>query len=78
MTNHFNYSARYTDVVSDIESELVKSRKFRIQLDVYSTRIHMITDNLANSEPVLPRYIARKYDTDGNDGDNEKVSLITE
>lgn len=54
MSDHFNMSARYTDVKTDIELELVKKREFRMQLDVFITRIHMITDNLANNEPVLP------------------------
>ena len=57
MTNHFNFSARYADIVSDIELELVKSRDFRVQLDVFSTRVHMSVDNLSNTEPVLPKNI---------------------
>ena len=63
MTNHFNFSARYTDVASDVELELVKGREFRTQLDVFATRIHMIVDNLSNTEPVLPKGIAedKKY-----------------
>ena len=50
MSDHFNMSARYTDVKTDIELELVKKREFRMQLDVFITRIHMITDNLSNNE----------------------------
>lgn len=63
MTNHFNFSARYADVVSDIELELVKGRDFRTQLDVFSTRVHMLVDNLSNTEPVLPKGIVgdKKY-----------------
>ena len=63
MTNHFNFSARYSDVASDVELELVKCREFRTQLDVFATRIHMIVDNLSNTEPVLPKGIAedKKY-----------------
>jgi len=63
MTNHFNFSARYADIVSDIELELVKSRDFRVQLDVFSTRVHMSVDNLSNTEPVLPKNILedKKY-----------------
>ena len=63
MTNHFNFSARYADVASDIELELVKGREFRTQLDVFSTRVHMLVDNLSSTEPVLPKNIAenKKY-----------------
>lgn len=57
MANHFNFAARYADVVSDIELELVKAREFRVQLDVFSTRIHMLVDNLANTEPIIPQFI---------------------
>ena len=63
MTNHFNFSVRYSDVASDVELELVKGREFRTQLDVFATRIHMIVDNLSNTEPVLPKGIVedKKY-----------------
>lgn len=57
MTDHFNFEARYDDIVSDIELELVKSKEFRMQLDVFSTRIHMRADNLASTEPVIPQHI---------------------
>lgn len=59
MSDHFNISARYSDVKTDIELELVKTREFRMQLDVFITRIHMITDNLAATEPTLPLNILR-------------------
>ena len=64
MSNHFNFSARYADVASDIELELVKGREFRTQLDVFSTRVHMRVDSLANTEPVLPKGILenKKYE----------------
>jgi len=66
MADHFNFSARYADVATDIELELIKGREFRVQLDVFSTRIHMLTDNLANTEPVIPMNIqtAKKYKLD--------------
>ena len=63
MTNHFNFRARYDDVVSDIELELVKGREFRTQLDVFATRIHMLVDNLAITEPVLPKGILEHKNT---------------
>jgi len=57
MVTHFNFAARYADVISDIELELIKDREFRTQLDVFATRVHMIIDNLANTEPVIPQFI---------------------
>lgn len=70
MTNHFNFSSKYADVISDINLELMKSRQFRVQLDVFSTRIHMITDSLSNSEPVIPSKIL-------NDKQYKKSTYIT-
>lgn len=57
MANHFNISTRFSDVSSDIELELVKGRKYRTQIDVFLTRIHMILDSLTNTEPVIPKFI---------------------
>ena len=81
MSNHFNFSARYADVASDIELELIKGREFRTQLDVFSTRIHMMVDNLANTEPVIPSHIQNdeKYKIDDFQTDvvqQEKISLL--
>ena len=55
--DHFNYSGRYADIVSDIELELKRGREFRVSLDVFLTKIHMRMDNLAITEPVLPKNI---------------------
>jgi hypothetical protein len=57
MSNHFNYAARYGDIVTDIQAELVKGRSFRIQLDVFSTKIKMLIDNLLLNEPTIPKNI---------------------
>ena len=65
MANHFNIASRYADVASDIELELIKGRRFRLQIDVFSTKIHMILDSLSANEPVLPKFISNdeKYNT---------------
>ena len=60
MSNHFNYSGKYADIASDIDIEMIKDRKFRTQLDVFFTKIHLRMDNLASSEPVLPKSITNK------------------
>jgi hypothetical protein len=57
MSDHFHFSSRYADIVTDIEAELVKGREYRTQLDVFSTRTKMIVDSLANTEPTLPKFI---------------------
>ena len=60
MANHFNFSGKYSDAASDIELEMARGREFRTPLDVFFTKIHMRTDNIAGSAPVLPKDIAHK------------------
>ena len=57
LEKHFGFAARYSDVVTDIQAILVKGRQFRGPADVFSTKIRMIMDNLAQTEPTLPRFI---------------------
>ena len=54
MEQFFNFSARYYDVVTEIEAELIKERKFRVPADVFITRIKMLIDNLFKTEPIIP------------------------
>ena len=55
MEQFFNFSSRYYDVVTEIEAELIKERKFRLPADVFIIRIKMLVDNLSKNEPVLPQ-----------------------
>jgi hypothetical protein len=57
MNDHSNMSSRYADIKADIELELTKKREFRMQLDVFMSRIHMTKDYLTNTEPPLPGHI---------------------
>lgn len=57
MANHFNIASRYSDIASDIDLELIKGRKFRIQIDVFLMKTHMIMDSLSNNEPIIPAFI---------------------
>jgi hypothetical protein len=59
LERHFGFAGRYGDVVTDIEAILVKGRSFRGPADVFSTKIKMMMDNLALTEPTLPRFILR-------------------
>lgn len=54
MEQFFNYSARYYDVFTEIEAELIKERKYRVPADVFIIRIKMLVDNLSKTEPVIP------------------------
>jgi hypothetical protein len=50
---HMDYSARYSDLNSDIQYELVKSRKFRSSPDEFLMKTQMKYDALASSAPDL-------------------------
>ena len=56
--NNFNDSAKYNDVIIEIESELEKGRPYRTQYDVFSTKVKMIVSNLCRNESLLPEFIA--------------------
>lgn len=50
---HFSFSARYADLVTDIDQELAKPRHFRQQVDTFSLKVKMTYDALNNSAPDL-------------------------
>jgi len=50
---HMDFSARYSDICTDVKYELSKSRKFRISSDQFLMRIQMKLDNLGGSAPDL-------------------------
>lgn len=50
---HFSYSARYADLVTDIDQELAKPRQYRQQVDTYSLKVKMMYDALNRSAPDL-------------------------
>jgi len=54
---HHLFSAKYSDIVTDIDAEVIKQRKFRMSADVFLTIMKMKYDNLVFGEPVVPRFI---------------------
>lgn len=48
---HFAFSARYADLVTDIDQEMVKPRRFRQQVDTFSLRVKMTYDALNRAAP---------------------------
>ena len=48
---HLDYAARYADIITDIEYELAKQRKFRISPDVFLTKIRLKLDYLKQNAP---------------------------
>jgi hypothetical protein len=55
MERHFAFSARYADILTDIESELIKERRHRIPADVMIVKVKMSVDNLKKTAPVIPQ-----------------------
>ncbi len=56
---HYLYSAKYTDIATDIDAELIKKKEFRISADVFVQTIKMKYDNLIFGEPVVPKFITQ-------------------
>lgn len=50
---HFSYSAKYSDLVTDIKYQLSKPRQFRSPCDVVTLRINMLFDSINNNAPVI-------------------------
>lgn len=55
---HFDFSARYGDLITDIKSELSKERAKRQQVDTFRLRVQMIFDRLGGNAPELPEDMA--------------------
>uniref|UniRef100_A0A6C0BP29 SLATT domain-containing protein n=1 Tax=viral metagenome TaxID=1070528 RepID=A0A6C0BP29_9ZZZZ len=54
---HFDISARYADVMSDIRMELAKRAQYRQSADNFLQKIQMRIDSLNSSAPILPKHI---------------------
>lgn len=50
---HFSFATRYADLVTDIDQELAKARRFRQQVDTFSLKVKMMYDALNRSAPDL-------------------------
>ena len=51
---HFQYSARYDDIITAIDTELSRQKKFRRPADVFVTEIRCKIDNLNHTSPEFP------------------------
>jgi hypothetical protein len=51
---HFQISARYTDISNRIDSELARRRRFRTPSDVFITELKGNIENLGETAPNLP------------------------
>lgn len=54
---HANFTARYSDLKTDIKSEITKKKNHRLPPDVFITKTTMTLDNLKYYEPDIPNHI---------------------
>ena len=50
---NLEYENRYDELACDIESELIKGKKYRVQFDVYLTRVRMKLNQLNKQAPLI-------------------------
>lgn len=55
VNKHNRFSAKYSDLITDIETELIKKKKYRIPADVFVTTIKMKFDTFVFHEPVISK-----------------------
>lgn len=56
-SDNFNSNTNWTILVSEIDCEFAKDRKFRQPADVFMSRVQMKFDALAMTAPVLPKVV---------------------
>lgn len=52
MERHFQYESKFSDLVTDIETELAKAPKFRCPSDVFNLKIQLKMDSLLENAPI--------------------------
>lgn len=56
---HHSYAAKYSDIITDIESELVKKKEYRTHASVFVTTMKMKYDHLVFGEPTIPLHVTK-------------------
>jgi len=54
---HFDISSRFSDIITDIKTELAKRPRFRTPADTFLERVQIRVDNLTSCAPVVPKHI---------------------
>jgi hypothetical protein len=50
---NLEYECRYDELACDVESELIKGKEYRLQFDVYLTRVRLKLNNLNKNAPLI-------------------------
>eukprot|EP00634_Sargassococcus_sp_CCMP2135_P009777 CAMPEP_0198656504 /NCGR_PEP_ID=MMETSP1467-20131203/9902_1 /TAXON_ID=1462469 /ORGANISM="unid. sp., Strain CCMP2135" /LENGTH=252 /DNA_ID=CAMNT_0044392545 /DNA_START=57 /DNA_END=815 /DNA_ORIENTATION=+ len=72
---HFDIAARYFDIVTDIETELVKPRAFRVPADVFLAKTQQQIDSANARAPVVPKSLLAPSSSSGDDHKSPKVQV---
>jgi hypothetical protein len=72
---HFQFSAKYSEIDMDIETELTKSRKYRKHVDVLLAEIVVKLKILNGREPVIPKGIIENFKLKKNKKEKEKETF---
>jgi hypothetical protein len=64
---HFNVALLYDMIVDDVSLELTKGRQYRMQADVFMTKINMLMSSAARQEPIIPPNVLRSNETTKSD-----------
>mgnify|MGYP006105010791 CR=1 FL=1 len=51
---HFTFASKYSDICTDIDTEIIKSKKYRMNAGLFLNTVKMKFDSLSFSEPILP------------------------
>lgn len=54
MEQHFQFSNKYTVIYNEIDLELSKKKKYRVDVDVFTDRIKNNYDHLLSTAPIIP------------------------
>lgn len=69
---HFNHAARFAELSTAIEGEVNKSKRFRMQADVFLTSIRLRYNNLKTTAPIIPYNIVKSFEL------NDKFSEVVD
>lgn len=72
---HFTYSARFGELHHEMQIEMIKKREFRMQSDLFMSRMQMRMDTLEGNAPVLPKFISNMEITYPDQYDNLLTSF---
>ena len=75
---HFSVALLYDMIISEINMEMTKGVKFRVQADVFMVRITMLIASATNEEPTIPSFILAKYTENNEQITRDRLKITKE